>query len=412
MTSQTHQPLDFDAMLSDRCRALDTSGIRRVFELGATLNDPINLSIGQPDFPVPKPIRDAAHAAIEEGHNGYTLTQGVPALRDRIAQHLVEDLGWPDARTKQGAEEVAICVTTGTSGGLFLMYMALLSGRMLNDPGENQRRDEIIIPDPYFVAYPHMATFAGGVAVRCDTYPDFRMTAERIEPLISPRTKGVLLNSPGNPSGVVLSQHECEAVLDLCRRRRVLLVSDEIYDEFCFDDFQENFANGRRGCPSPCRVPGAHRSTLLIRGFGKTYGCTGWRMGYIAGPPAIVRQIAKLQQYSFVCAPSPFQHACAATFDVDMSEPIADYSERRDLVVSILESVAEVPRPGGAFYAFCRARNGMSGEQVFQAAVKENVLVIPGGVFSDRDTHFRISFATKKQRLAEGLTRLAKVLAS
>lgn len=411
--SSSVQPLDFDSMISDRCRTLDTSGIRRVFELGATLDNPINLSIGQPDFPVPQAVRDAAHAAIEAGHNGYTLTQGVPGLRNRIAQHLVEDLGWPDARTKAGAEEVGICITTGTSGGLFLMYMALLSGRALNDPAENTRRDEIIIPDPYFVAYPHMATFAGGRAVRCDTYPDFRMTAERIAPLISARTKAVLLNSPGNPSGVVLSQGECERVLELCRQKRVLLVSDEIYDEFCFDDFKEDFAVGggtRRACPSPCRVPGSHRSTLLIRGFGKTYGCTGWRMGYVAGPPALVQQIAKLQQYSFVCAPSPFQHACAATFDVDMSGPIADYAARRDLVVSKLDRVAEVPRPGGAFYAFCKARNGMSGEEVFQAAVKENVLVIPGGVFSDRDTHFRLSFATKKERLSEGLDRLARVL--
>lgn len=410
----SYPALDIPALLSDRCRALSTSGIRRVFELGATLNNPINLSIGQPDFPVPQPVRDAAHDAIEAGHNGYTLTQGVPELRNRIAQHLVEDLGWPDARTPEGSKEVAICVTTGTSGALFLMYMALLSGRSLTDPADNAQRDEIIIPDPYFVAYPHMATFAGGRAVRCTTYPDFRMTAERIEPLITPNTKAVLLNSPGNPSGVVLSQKECDDVLDLCRRRGVLLVSDEIYDEFCFDDFKETYqtaAGARRACPSPCRMPGSHQSTLLIRGFGKTYGCTGWRMGYVAGPPALVQQIAKLQQYSFVCAPAPLQFGCAATFDVSMAGPIADYAERRDLVVDMLDGVAEVPRPGGAFYAFCKARNGMTGEEAFQAALKENVLIIPGGVFSDSDSHFRLSFATKKERLKEGLEKLAKALA-
>ena len=393
--------MDLDRLISPRAKSLDASGIRRVFELGATMNDPINLSIGQPDFPVPASVKDAAIAAIREDRNGYSMTGGIPELRDRCASWIASDLGWPDASTDAGRSELGVAVTSGTSGALFLMNLALLG------PGA-----EIIIPDPYFVAYPHMATFAGGRAVRCDTYPDFRMTAERVEPLITPATKAVLLNSPANPSGVVMTQAECRELLELCRAKGVLLISDEIYDEFCFDDAREDFANGRK-CPSPCREPGSHEDTLLIRGFGKTYGCTGWRMGYIAGPPRLVQEIAKLQQYSFVCAPTPLQWGCMATFEADMSGPLGDYATRRDLVIEKLGQYTEVARPGGAFYSFIKVpeRLGMTGKQFFEAAVEKNVLIIPGGVFSERDTHFRLSFATAKPRLIEGLDRLAELMA-
>ncbi|MFU8829105.1 MAG: pyridoxal phosphate-dependent aminotransferase, partial [Phycisphaerales bacterium] len=208
------------------------------------------------------------------------------------------------------------------------------------------------------------------------------------------------------------TRDECRQLLDLCRRRNVLLISDEIYDEFCFDDAREAFPNGRK-CPSPCREPGSHEDTLLIRGFGKTYGCTGWRMGYIAGPTRIVAEMAKLQQYSFVCAPTPLQWGCMATFEVDMSGPLNDYAARRDLVIEKLGPYTEVAKPGGAFYSFIKVpeRLGMTGRQFFEKAVEKNVLIIPGDVFSDRDTHFRLSFATAKPRLMKGLDRLASIMA-
>ncbi len=392
--------LDLNRLVSARAKSLDASGIRRVFELGATLTNPIDLSIGQPDFPVPAAIKHAAIDAIESNKNGYSMTTGVAPLRRRCAQHIAHDLGWPDAN--EHPDDVMVSVTSGTSAALFLMNMALL-----DSPG-----DEIVIPDPYFVAYDPMARFAGGRAVRCETYPDFRMTAERIEPLITERTKAVLLNSPGNPTGVVLSQDECRDVLDLCRRKGVLLISDEIYDEFTFDDFREEFPSGRK-CPSPCREPGSHEDVLLIRGFGKTYACTGWRMGYIAGPPAIVQQIAKLSQYSYVCAPTPFQHACIASFDVDMNAQIEEYAKRRQLVVDKLGHLTDVPTPGGAFYAFIKVpeRLDQTGQQFFERCVERNLLVIPGNVFSDRDTHIRLSLAAPRERLERGLDIIAELMA-
>ncbi|MEQ8844153.1 MAG: aminotransferase class I/II-fold pyridoxal phosphate-dependent enzyme [Phycisphaerales bacterium] len=389
--------MDIQSLIADRCREIDASGIRRVFELGAKLRDPINLSIGQPDFPVPDIVKRAAIEAIDADRNGYSLTQGIPALRRRVSELLTADLGWPAA---DESDDVGLFITSGTSGGLLLVFLAILN------PG-----DEVIIPDPWFVVYPHMATLAGARAIPCDTYPDFRMTAERIEPLITDRTRAVLLNSPGNPSGVVLTSEECDAVRRLCDERGVLLITDEIYDEFCYPDARVETPAGPR-CPSPARADGAWANTLLVRGFGKTYGCTGWRMGYVAGPRALIEEMAKLQQYTFVCAPTPLQHGCLATFEHDMAPVVEGYARRRDMVMERLGAVTEVAPSGGAFYAFVKIpeRLGLSGAAFCDRALEQNILVIPGGVFSGRDTHFRLSYAVAPGRLEQGLDGLAELL--
>jgi aspartate/methionine/tyrosine aminotransferase len=389
--------VDVDRLISDRARALDTSGIRKVFELGATLEDPINLSIGQPDFHVPSELKRAAIDAIERDQSGYTLTQGIPALRRRCAERLVEDVGWPEDLGTPGAS-TGVMITSGTSGALVLAMLALIS------PG-----DEVVIPDPYFVAYPHQPTLAGGRAVCCDTYPDFRMTAERVEPLITERTKAVLIDSPSNPAGVVLSRAECRDLLALCRSRGVLLISDEIYAEFIFEDHLEDGV-----CPSPARFDGAHEDVLLIRGFGKTWGCTGWRMGYAAGPARLIAEMTKLQQYTFVCSPTPLQHGCVEAFGVDMGPTVARFAARRDRAMAALAGVTDVPRPGGAFYLFVPIpeRAGMTGQQLFERALERNLLLIPGGVFSNRDTHVRVSIAAPDDRLDEGVAILADLLRS
>jgi aspartate/methionine/tyrosine aminotransferase len=381
--------LSLSRLISERARAVDASGIRRVFDLAARMRDPINLSIGQPDFPVPQVMKDAAKAAIDADHNGYTVTQGIPDLLHAIWAHLRTNVGWHGPTDELGA-----AVTSGTSGGIILAAMALL------DAG-----DEIVIPDPYFVMYAQLGKLTGGTVVKCDTYPDFRMTAERIERCITPRTKAVLLCSPSNPCGTVLSGAELRDIVDLCRRKGVLLVSDEIYDEFCFSDARED---GR--CPSPARFSD---ECLLIRGFGKTYGCTGWRLGYVAGPKDLVQEIAKFQQYTYVCAPSMAQWGVVPSFGVDLSPIVADYERRRQMVVDAFEGVTTLARPAGAFYAFVEVprRLGLTGQQFVERAIERRVLVIPGGVFSSRDTHFRLSFATRPDKLAEGLAILRSMMA-
>jgi aspartate/methionine/tyrosine aminotransferase len=240
--------------------------------------------------------------------------------------------------------------------------------------------------------------------VLCDTYPDFRMTADRIERLITPRTKAVLLNSPGNPTGVVLGTREIGEIVELCRAKGILLISDEIYDEFTFSEAREQ---GR--FPTPATFT---KDCLLVRGFGKTYGCTGWRLGYVAGPHEIVQSIAKLQQYTYVCAPSMAQYAAVHAYDIDMQPWVDRFEKRRDRVLEAFRGLAEVARPGGAFYAFVKVPEqlGISASQFVERAIERSVLVIPGKVFSTRDTHFRLSFAAKEETLDRGLGVLTDIM--
>jgi len=387
--------VDIQRLISDRAGSIDASGIRRAFELGATLKDPINLSIGQPDFPVSDAIKRAAAEAVEGNRDGYTLSAGTPELRAACNKRLHKDLG--------GSSDAPGIVTSGTSGALLLAAMTVLG------PG-----DEIIFADPYFPMYPVLAKLCGAKAVTVDTYPDFRLTAERVAPKITGRTKAVLLNSPGNPTGVVTKQEDCRDLLELCREKNVLLISDEIYDEFTFPDSQTaTDVSGGPACPSPGREPGAEHDCLVVRGFGKTYGVTGWRMGYAAGPEALITEFIKLQQYTFVCAPSVAQWGCMAAFDVDMSGHVEDYARRRDMVCEKLGKHSTIERPGGAFYAFCEVppKLGMTGQQFMEACVREGVILIPGNVFSERDTHVRLSFATDPAKLERGLDIVAGLMA-
>jgi aspartate/methionine/tyrosine aminotransferase len=391
--------MDIESLFTDRARRINGSGIRAVFALRAGLKNPIDLSIGQPDFPVPHHIKRAAREAIESDRNGYAVTDGVPELRSRIAQWLVRDVGWsvqgPDA-------DMGMIVNSGTSAAISLAFLALVG------PG-----DEAVIPDPYFVMYPHLATLCGGKAVRCDTYPDFRLTAERVEPLLGPRTKLVLLNSPSNPGGVVATERECRDLLDLCRRRNVVLLSDEIYDVFTYAESRTaRRPDGSACCPSPARMDGAKNCVLLVRGFGKTYGVTGWRLGFAAGPRPLIEQMTKIQQYLYVCAPTPLQHGAAAAFDVDMEPQVRAYQALRDRVVARLSDLTEVAAPGGAFYAFPAVppRLGLTATQFMQRCLSRELLVVPGKAFSDRDTHFRLSYATRAETLDRGLDILGELL--
>jgi aspartate/methionine/tyrosine aminotransferase len=379
-----------ERLLSVRSRSIDSSGIRKVFDLGTKMQDPINLSIGQPDFPVSEAMKEAAIAAIRENKNGYTVTQGIPQLLAAVRQRLEHDFGAGWSTTN---ENLSAVITSGTSGGILLALMSIL------DAG-----DEFISPDPYFVMYPQVGKLLGAHCVLCDTYPDFRMTAARVEPLITERTKAVLLNSPSNPCGTVLTAKEIAELVQLCERRGVLLISDEIYDEFCFSDARENGL-----CPSPGRMS---NNCLIIRGFGKTHGCTGWRLGYAAGPAPLIQEMAKLQQSTFVCAPSPLQWGVVPSFQEDLSSVLKEYEGRRQMVLDAFSGVANVTRPGGAFYAFVEVppKLNLTAAQFVERAIAKRVLIIPGGVFSHRDTHIRLSFAASRAKLSEGLGILRELM--
>ena len=265
--------------ISQRTEAFDSSGIRRVFDLAAKLSDPINLSIGQPDFDVPSEVKRAAIEAIETGKNAYSPTQGIAPLRERLEAEVAAQ--YPDHADRE------LFVSSGTSGGLVLAMLAMIN------PG-----DEVIYLDPYFVMYPALVRMCGGVPVPVDSYPDFRLDPDKIAAAVTPRTKMILVNSPGNPTGVTADGEAVEAVAKLAADREVALVSDEIYSRFFYDDH----------LVSPASF---NDQTIVIDGFSKSHAMTGWRVGYVHGPREVISVMLKVQQYTFVCAPQPAQWAPA-----------------------------------------------------------------------------------------------------
>ncbi|MFA7238123.1 MAG: aminotransferase class I/II-fold pyridoxal phosphate-dependent enzyme [Phycisphaeraceae bacterium] len=369
-------------LISDRLLAIDASGIRKVFDLAAKIKDPINLSIGQPDFDVPQPIQQSAIDAINAGHNRYTQTQGIAELRDAVMKKFRHQFAHDGRWQPSGATSL---ITAGVSGGLFLAILTCVG------PG-----DEVLIGDPYFVMYKHLVTLAGGRAKFIDTYPDFQLTPARVEPHITDRTKLLILGSPSNPTGVVTPPEVLKQLARLCEQRGILLVSDEIYDEFCY-------AKVKGRSPSPASFSD---NLLVLRGFSKTYGMTGWRLGYAVGPSPLIEQMTKLQQYTFVCAPSMVQDAGVAALAVDMSDHVAAYQRKRDRVVAMLKDRFELTVPEGAFYAFPKVPTGETATRFVERAISKKLLIIPGNVFSERDTHFRISYACEDATLERGLTLL------
>ncbi len=377
---------DPERFITDRLRAIDASGIRRVFDLASKLDHPINLSIGQPDFDVPDLVKNAAIEAIRGGFNRYTVTQGIEPLYTRVAQEVARTL--PRWSGTDG-QDFGTLITSGVSGGLLLAILTCVG------PG-----DQVLIPDPYFVMYKHLVTLAGATPVYVDTYPDFQLTPQRIEPLITPQTKLLLCNSPSNPTGAVASAATCRQVVQLADQHRLLILSDEIYDQFFYESMGSD--NHPRSCPTPA----AYSTNLLVlRGFSKTYGMTGWRLGYAVGPRLIIDQMTKLQQYSFVCAPSMAQAAGVTALDHDMGQYVQAYRHKRDRLVERLSGVYDLTAPGGAFYAFPKVppHLKMTGTQFVEQAVQRGLLMIPGAVFSNRDTHFRISYACPDEMLDRGL---------
>ena len=362
--------------ISERSGSFDASGIRRVFDLAAKLKDPINLSIGQPNFNVPEDVKAAAIEAIGSDKNAYSPTQGIGPLRERLQSEIASQ--YPTHADRE------VFVSSGTSGGLMLAMLSMV------DPG-----DEVIYLDPYFVMYPAMVRMCGGIPVPVDSYPDFRLDAEKIAAAVTPRTKMVLLNSPANPTGVTATESELKAVAEIAAEKNIALVSDEIYSRFFYDgDFV-----------SPASF---NEQTIVIDGFSKSHAMTGWRVGYVHGPAEVMNTMLKLQQYSFVCAPQPAQWGALRAMEVSLDGHIADYRRKRDLVVEGLADVYELTPPGGAFYLFPKAP-GPSGAAFVEEAIGRGLLIIPGNIFSDRDSHFRISFAASDETLHRGMDLLREL---
>ena len=360
---------------AERLSYLDPSGIRKVFDLAKNLKNPINLSIGQPDFQVPEKIRQKAVDAIQNHFNGYTVTQGIDAARDALKiregiQHLIDR---------------ELILTSGTSGGLVLALLATIN------PG-----DEVIIFDPWFALYPNMIRLAGGTPVAVDTYPEFDLPIERIRKAITSKTKAILLNNSGNPSGRVYPKEQVESLAKMAHEGGILLISDEIYSSFTYEP---EFV-------SPvCYNP----DTLVVSGLGKSYGFTGWRVGFAHGPKDVIQQMIKLQQFIYVCTPTPAQHAIPVALECDISPLICNYQAKRDYLSDRLQATFPHKKPEGAFYLFLPVPMGWTGTTFVAEAIRRELLVIPGNVFGEKDTHFRVSYAANQATLEKGADILLEI---
>jgi len=362
-------------LISDRLMKIKPSGVRRIFDLARQMKDPINLSIGEPDFDIPGPLKEEGIEWIKKGFNKYTPTQGIPELREKIASHL----------KKKGVHFEEVMVTAGVTGGLLLASLALIN------PG-----DEVIIPDPYFVMYEYQVLLMAGVPVFVDTYPDFRLKQEELIKKISKKTKFIIINSPNNPTGTVYSKDELMMVAKIARERDLLILSDDIYDNFVFD------------APTCLCMGQLYERTLTFGGFSKGWAMTGWRLGYAAGPREILQHMITLQQYTFSSVNSFAQKVALKALDFNVDDHIERYKNKRDLIYEGLKEKYRVQKPLGAFYIFPEVPGG-NGEVFVEKAIQNNLFIIPGSVFSKRNTHVRISFAASEEMLFRGIEILNRI---
>lgn len=362
------------SMFANRMKHLESSGIRKMFELKTKMKNPIDLSLGQADFDVPKRVKEAAIRAIREGKNGYTMTTGIPELRKAIA----------DSLKKEGVEAESMLVVSGASGALALSLLALADESV-----------EVLVTDPCFVTYIQQIRLAGATPRWIDTYPDFRLTPERLEAAVTPKSRILLFNSPVNPTGIHYTPDEIKALAKTAQRLGLQVISDEVYDRFGYDHPHECWLKHDSG-------------GVLIRAFSKTLGMAGWRIGFAAGPKAIIDHMTTLQQFTFICINTPAQWACVKALQTKLPDFQKIYRKKRDLVLEGLSKAFSFKRPEGAFYVFPEYPAG-DGDRFIDECLKNELLVVPGKAFSRQNTHFRISFATDNRTLKRGIDLLVRL---
>ena len=370
--------------------AIPPSGIRRFFDVVSGMEDVISLGVGEPDFGTAWRVREAAIYGLERGRTSYTANHGLLELRQAVAAHLRRRYG---LEYDPGAE---ILVTVGVSEGLDLALRALL------DPG-----DEVIVPEPWYVAYPPCVALAGGVAVPLPTRAaaGFVPEAAAIERLVGPRTRAILLNYPNNPTGAAPTREQLLGLAEVARRRDLVVISDEIYDRLSYDRPHVPFAS----------LPGMAERTLLLNGFSKTYGMTGWRVGYAAGPAELVAAMTKIHQYTALCAGRSAQEAAIEALrvpDREVEAMVDDYDARRRLIVAGLNRIGlPCHLPQGAFYAFPSvAPTELSSEEFAERLLHEaRVAVVPGDAFGAGGAgHVRCAYATSIEQIEEALARIGR----
>jgi aspartate aminotransferase len=363
-----------------------------VSELKARGEDILSLSVGEPDFPTPAHIVEAAKKALDGGHTKYTPSMGIRDLREAIAEKSSKENGIPAK-----AENVLVAPTKHT---LFIACMALL------DAG-----DEAIIPDPGWVSYAPMVRLAGArpVALRAADEEGFVPQPDDVAEAITPRTRVIMLNSPSNPAGSVYPRDTIRGLCDLARDRDLIVVSDEIYEKILYEGEHV----------SPASLDGMFDRTVTVNGFSKTYAMTGWRLGWLVAPTTLLKQMAKVQEHTITCATAFAQHAGVAALrgtSAPVEAMVREFRARRDLVLEELAGIEdfETFRPAGAFYAFPRFDVPMNSEALARRILeKGKVAVTPGSAFGAAgEGHLRLSFAASRETIVEGVQRIRDLLAT
>ena len=367
---------------------LPPSGIRKFFDLAASMEGCISLSIGEPDFVTPKLMMDAAIDSLNQGKTAYTSNAGLMELREEICNYLKKyDLSY------EAATEVL--VTVGASEAIDLAFRALV--------GEG---DEVLIPDPSFVCYGPLATMAGATPVYLNTYEkdDFRLTAEELEAKITPNSKVLLLPYPNNPTGGIMSKEDYEPIAEVVKKHNLFVICDEIYSELVY---------GGENHFSFAALPGMKERSIVLNGFSKAFAMTGWRVGYACGPADVIAAITKIHQYGIMSAPTMGQYGALEGLrngDEEVAKMVASYDERRKVIVQGFRDMGlSCFEPKGAFYCFpCIKSTGMSSEEfVEQLLMEEKVAVVPGNAFGASGEGFiRCSYASSMENIKEALKRI------
>jgi aminotransferase len=375
-------------VIAQRVRSVPPSGIRKFFDIIATMDDVISLGIGEPDFITPQHICVAGIGSLERGETSYTSNAGMLELREELANHLANLYG------VHYDPERELLITVGVSEAVHLALLTIV------EPG-----DEVIVPEPCFVSYKPGIIFAGGTPVVVETKVDngFQITAAEIEAAITPKTKAILVGYPNNPTGAVMSRERLAEIASLAERHDIIVLSDEIYDRLVYGVEHVCFSS----------LPNMNQRTILLSGFSKTYAMTGWRLGYAAAPPKILAGMHKVHQYAIMCAPTPSQMAAIEalrTGEDAVQDMLHQYDQRRRVIVQGLNSIG-MPcfEPRGAFYAFPSIQNtSLSSEEFSEKLLHEKkVALVPGTAFGDCGEGFvRCSYATSLVDIEEALGRM------
>ena len=387
--------MDYKKILSPVVQQVPPSGIRKYFDIAETMQGVISLGVGEPDFPTPWEIRKAGILSLESGKTRYTANRGLEQLRREIASYMNRkyDMHY-DPLTE-------ILVTVGGSEAIDMSLRALVC------PG-----DEVVIPQPSYVCYEPLVRMAGGVPVILETTAenDFKVTPEQLTPLLSPRTKALILPYPCNPTGGIMERADLEALAGLLRGTDILVISDEIYSELTF---------GGKSHVSIGAIDGMKERCVIVNGLSKTYSMTGWRMGYACGPEPVMKQITKIHQYAIMCAPTTAQYAAIEALrhgDEAIRAMREEYDMRRRLMVSGFNRLGLTCRePKGAFYAFpCIRSTGLSSDEFCERLLySEKVAVVPGTAFGRSGEGFvRASYCYSPEHIREALTRIGRFLQS